>query len=676
MRLRLFDPIIICVLFLGGAHPLWGQAFVTNAPSDPSAILPAESAQGGSPATLPEVIVTAPAFRLSPNSSLTASILTREQMAPYQPRTLGEALGPVAGVDVTSYGGAGSAELLSLRGSSSDQVLVLKDGQRLNSAQGGGVDLAALSLSRVERVEVIRGIAPSRYGVEGMGGIVNIVTSGTREGEYPSFRMTGASGSFGVYKAEGEYSFRPGDSPESSLTLSGGYAQSKGDYSFLDPVTGAGTSRQNTDSISKIAGVQLSFLAARNIRQRFSFNGSTQDSGAPGSIHFPTVNARIATQKNSFQYQAACSGFLAGDPHSKTSLNLQAFFQDLHYTNQGLNNTFEDDRHHNQSYEARWDNQASFLGGFLVHPSLGFRGDLLNSTTDGSRDNRTFYAALEGTGFVGRYPGVELDQDLAAEFAVTTGIRAEASSLFPAFLAPRLGVLWTLDRTQGLALKANAGALTRTPSFDDLFFPVTGLAAGNPGLRPENSTSWDIGFIHHPGPFSFGATGFLQEITDLIQWTPDFAGVWRPRNIAKASLRGLELEAHLTPLALAPFLQFGFDASHTFLEAIDRSGQPNVDGMRLVYRPGEKSSLGGTFILWGDLQLSYRSRFVGFRYTTQANTAFIPGFFTHQVGVKAQLFQGFDIAATVYNLADANYYDVNDYPMPGRQWEIKTSLAL
>jgi vitamin B12 transporter len=270
---------------------------------------------------------------------------------------------------------------------------------------------------------------------------------------------------------------------------------------------------------------------------------------------------------------------------------------------------------------------------------------------------------------------VEPNQDFAAEWAVTPGVRGEVSSLYDPFLAPRLGLLWTWDRADSLALKANAGQLVRYPSFDDLFFPLTGLAEGNPNLKPERSTTGDIGITYRPGPLYLAATGFTQSVTNLIQWSPNFAGVWRPLNVSSALIQGIELEGRLSAIRINSFLQAGGDGSYTYLDALDESGLPNLQGNQLIYRPHEKSSFGATLIFWKDFQFSFRSRFVGYRYTTPSDTSYIPGFITYQLGLKVSLATGFDVTTTVYNLTNVNYYDVNDYPMPGTQWEIKSSLA-
>ena len=58
---------------------------------------------------------------------------------------LGEVLQKEAGIQIRQSGGLGSFSTVSMRGSSSEQVLVYMDGVLLNDAAGGGVDLSDIA---------------------------------------------------------------------------------------------------------------------------------------------------------------------------------------------------------------------------------------------------------------------------------------------------------------------------------------------------------------------------------------------------------------------------------------------------------------------------------------------------------------------------------------------------
>ena len=72
-------------------------------------------------------------------------------------------------------GGTGEARI-NLRSLGENRSLVLVDGHRLVSALDGGVDLTAIPLALVQRVEVLRDGASAIYGSDAIAGVVNIVT--------------------------------------------------------------------------------------------------------------------------------------------------------------------------------------------------------------------------------------------------------------------------------------------------------------------------------------------------------------------------------------------------------------------------------------------------------------------------------------------------------------------
>ena len=56
------------------------------------------------------------------------------------------------------------------------QTLVLIDGVRVGSATSGGGSLENLPLSRIERIEILRGAASALYGPDAVGGVIQIFT--------------------------------------------------------------------------------------------------------------------------------------------------------------------------------------------------------------------------------------------------------------------------------------------------------------------------------------------------------------------------------------------------------------------------------------------------------------------------------------------------------------------
>src|SRR5258705_3442659 len=106
------------------------------------------------------------------NSPQPTSIVAGDELRAAQSPSLGETLDGVAGVHSLSTGvGIGKPVI---RGLTSNRVLVLDDGQRLETQQWGDEHSPNVETANAERVEVIRGPASVLYGSDALGGVVNV----------------------------------------------------------------------------------------------------------------------------------------------------------------------------------------------------------------------------------------------------------------------------------------------------------------------------------------------------------------------------------------------------------------------------------------------------------------------------------------------------------------------
>jgi iron complex outermembrane receptor protein len=102
-----------------------------------------------------------------------ASVLTDADLQSAQRASLGETLEGVAGVHNLSTGtGVGKPVI---RGLSSNRVLILDNGQRLENQQWGDEHGPNIETSNADRIEVIRGPASVLYGSDALGGVINVV---------------------------------------------------------------------------------------------------------------------------------------------------------------------------------------------------------------------------------------------------------------------------------------------------------------------------------------------------------------------------------------------------------------------------------------------------------------------------------------------------------------------
>ena len=123
------------------------------------------------------MVVTANRFEQSAASTLAdVEVVTRQDFKRIQAKTIPDVLRRLTGIQITQNGGRGQLASIFVRGTSSDQVLVLVDGVRFARAAKGAVDFNQIPLSYVQRIEYVRGARASLYGSEAIGGVINIIT--------------------------------------------------------------------------------------------------------------------------------------------------------------------------------------------------------------------------------------------------------------------------------------------------------------------------------------------------------------------------------------------------------------------------------------------------------------------------------------------------------------------
>jgi vitamin B12 transporter len=149
---------------------------------------------------LPEIVVTAdrveePATRTG--SSIT--VIDAAEIEKLGARSIADVLRSVPGVDVHETGGVGTVTEVALRGSASaGDTLVLIDGIRVGdpTQTDGSLDFGNVSVTDIERIEVLRGPQSALYGSNAMAGVINIITK--KGGKTPHRSVLVEAGSYGT----------------------------------------------------------------------------------------------------------------------------------------------------------------------------------------------------------------------------------------------------------------------------------------------------------------------------------------------------------------------------------------------------------------------------------------------------------------------------------------------
>jgi vitamin B12 transporter len=583
---------------------------------------------------LPDVLVEAP--RLGTRAfPFPRSVLDPARGGPAPGRDLADLLSGSPSAQVRKSGGPGARSLLSLRASPPEGVLFLLDGERLNGADGGAVDLSQIALAGIARVDVVRGGASLLYGSEALGGVVEMVR--TPSDARPETRVAFEAGSLGTLSGSATLA-RP--FPRGWLRITAQSLRSDGEFEYEDRATGSEATRLNAGGESGgVAALAESRVGAGVVR--FALRASRADRGSPGLVDFPTPEARQRDERGAAQVR-----FVARSAEVSAALSRV----ERSYVDPAGALGPIDARH--RSHRASLRATASARRGAAdLTGGLEGRYDDLESTTDGSPVRRTgaLFAIAAAAGPAG--------------LRASGGLRLDAISAFHPAVTERVGLSWERGPAR---VRASVGTSFRAPGFDDLFWPSTGMAVGNPDLRPEQGVDRDVGLDLRVARAGARASVdlFEQDIEDVILWTPGPSGIWTPSNVGRAEIRGLEVSLAWNEAEARGLPRI--EASGSLLEARDRTGRPNTDGRFL---PGRARGLAALRVEKGigrRFRVETAWRAVDDVPRTAANTKWIPGYVVGSVGARLALGSALVARADVENVGDVAYQDFHEFPLPGR----------
>ncbi|MFN0079590.1 MAG: TonB-dependent receptor plug domain-containing protein [Prosthecobacter sp.] len=498
---------------------------------------------------IPEVVITA--TKTPTESWRTASSVTvidRKQIEQKQFRLLPDALRQVPGLVIADRGTSGVQNTLLLRGTNSDQTLVVIDGRPMPANLAGLYNIETMSLDNVERIEVLRGPAASLYGGKTLGGVINIITRSGRGMTKPETTLMWEGGSFGTSReslgtrgAAGIYDW--------SLDLSRSDTQG---YRL--------NSQMQLNNAAGKFGVQL----ADTLRFDLDLRYYNADVGVPG----------------------ASTGFGANDPNDHVlseywSLSPRLVWDTTDRWQQTLTYQFGNFRQAATNFGTGFgqNNRITSRNHFWEYQSV-FKATDKWTITAGAWLQDIGYSRSSDNAPLNGY---DVDQaetnwaiflqsqaEILPGWNVTGGIRRDTYSDFADATTWRFGSSWRMPWTQTV-LHANYGTAFGPAS------PQNREAAlfGDPTfIKPEQSKGVEVG-IEQPfanNKASVTLTYFRNSISNLIVFLPPFGPL---QQINNARTQGLESAFHWTPCD-----SFGFNAQYTYLDADDLTA-----GKRLVRRP-------------------------------------------------------------------------------------------
>jgi len=579
---------------------------------------------------------------------------------------IGQAIENIAGVVAKNYGGLGDLKTVSIRGSSSSQVLILVDGQRLNDAQSGDVDLSSIPVEGVEQIEIVRGGTSALYGADAVGGVINIVTKTKSRESGLGGRVNLLAGSWGTrgIDVRADYALE-----KFSSILSYKFLQSDGDFFYHSP-TGEEVRRQNGDMVSHgLFGKGTWDLGEGGMAKSLKVSGQyfVLKSGVAGTIEAPTSAARKKNEQESLNLvyeQRILSPY--------NTVSVQSYFNNLIFAyDDSASYIPEHTSNHNTAWGAEVKGRLVLTDWDILTAGYAYRGDFLKGSSFPSSLSRrlhSVYGQMELAPFL--KPGLFIRKVVAIP-----AVRWDTFSDFGGEVSPKVGVVISTGEEWQASIKANYGSSFRAPAFNDLYWPKDAYSVGNARLKPEHGKDFDIGTMirlpFFPG-IALDVTYFRNSITDMILWLQGPTAIWSPENVGKAEIQGVEMKTTLSPWK--DLVQVSLN--YTYLDARNKTSDPTQFDMQLPNRPRNAYNVSLRLGLWSTYSVIDYS-YTGERYTTTDNTASLPSYHVVNmlVGFTMPLDPvSLDAKLEVRNLENLEYQAMEGFPMPGREYRVSLEI--
>ncbi|MFA0068337.1 TonB-dependent receptor [Vibrio breoganii] len=462
------------------------------------------------------IVVTANRFEQTQTSALASvSVVEREQIEQLQADSAYDVLKTLPGVEVRGQGTKASNNSVFLRGSNSNQTLILLDGVRLNTAAGGTYNtLGLIPAFAIERIEVVRGPRAAVYGADAIGGVIAIITKPSNESVH-ELTLNGGSNNYHQegWRSAGDLS----DSAQGHIVVSN--EGSKG-YNITDQdidqdfgyksqfATGGVTKQINNDWSAGFNGVW----------QRYE-NQYVGDFGPAGTAKRQETESYIVSGNVNYQVE---------DFNSSLQVNFSAEEQSDGDDVTNAPRSFIDSKR----TSVLWVNTYTGIDAVTLNGGVDYSYDEANNSgeiygtpvqdfTENTRNNTGVFVTT----------AIDLSPVL-----VEASVRHDENSAYGGNTTWGIGAGWFI--TDSIQLTSNYGTAFRAPTFFDLFYSDAFGGSGNPDLEPEKSESFEVGLNGYYDLFTWQLVAYQNDIENLIVADPL---TFVPSNVEEARIQGIEL---------------------------------------------------------------------------------------------------------------------------------------
>lgn len=619
--------------------------------------------------TLDAVVVTATRTENDvKNVPASTQIITSSDIKKSGATNVRDAITDFANITMTKKVRGGGHEII-VRGMSTDKSLIMVNGHRVaNEADGSGLGnanaLDRINVDNIEKIEIVKGPSSALYGSEAMGGVINIITKGSKEAEVRTGLVNSSedftnwwhldSGEIGKFSATLDMRFnkiRRDGGDTDFLSDSFGTAQTYNfnanyhfnDHNYLNFYVDHYTQNLKRDLYNK-----------KLFNAKAEFPDAMKDAmKARYGVEYVTGDASIDDGLANYHYKQQTYGLSWNGKTARNDWQIQTYLSKFDWQSDIFYSGLQTHGHipaGQPSYMANmWDGMfrnfftPSYANDVNVNSNKLFAIEARNSTRVNNNHRLTYGAeyvknTVKGTNFgddnqfgvthigsvskngvtkeisekeIDTYAAYLQDEINYGKWFIVPAIRYDHHENFGSHTSPKLGLTYKANDT--FRVKANYGKGFKAPTIQNLYCKLVthmgqaGIITVNPNanLRPETSDSWDVGVEKEWGKLSTSLVYFDTKLENMITTEEIADKIYRCINVGNVRVKGIE---HTLGYELNPMWKFKVNS--TWLDAVNKDkNQPLPQRSRLsqIYSLSfdDGKDIGWSAVLWDELNYKY-----------------------------------------------------------------------
>ena len=625
-------------------------------------------------------------------------------------------LNKTIGLKVGQTGGLGSSSRIIVHGLEGNRIQILWDGIPMSNSDGA-FSLDEIPIDIIERIEVYKSIIPARFGCDGLGGAINIVTK-----EFSTDYLD-ASYEFSSYQTHKGSVFSRKNFPKSGILIGMGgyYTTAKNDYSFRVP------ERENLLVKRDHDRFQSYMLKGKIAFTKLWFDEISTEFG-----YYNRFNEIQGILKNIQHAENQSGMFMLENKLIKSGILNDRLNLESHLSLSHMTNNFVDIAQVNYDFEGNIYPSPNGMGetGEVPHNSndksleinerINFDYKLsanqslnLNTLINYAQRQPNDEIASQHAGFViGGFPSKKtsvisgltwdtklFDRKLTNMFSAKYfHLHSEIEDLtsYEMIEAPKkknnttsqIGWIEAMkyEAFRGFHLKASYQRAIRLPNSQELFGDgiITFPAAG---LKPEKSHNFNLGFLIDKNDIlglsrlQFEVNGFYMQISDMIKLMKQHMAAGYV-NAEKVHIKGIETELKLdiTPTVYA-YGNLTYQDLRDVLNYLPGTQAPNpTKGLRLPNIPYLFANFGAEYhrdqlfknwhikAFWDG---KFTEEFFYFWELTELQKRRIPRSFVNDIGLLLTYKNKYSVALECHNMMNKEVWDQFRQPLAGRTFHLK-----